>query len=231
MAACGSGYGMVGGLSGELGGTASVMDVAGWLMPSVPPAGRTDVLEKWELFSQPTTRDQPYDLWVGDEAWELDYFLHENPELKTAAYAWLTDFVGWLPMADGAEHEAHLTADYNAEMIEHIARYPRLRDRTIFVGDADDIVPDHFGPTYPPSGTGPSSTTTSPATSPASTRPSSRTAARSATNWATSPTRPSAPSPSAAQASAAQEIGRSPEYHAVDPGGAARAAAAIAELL
>ena len=94
-------------------------------------------------------RDQPYDLWVGDEAWELDYFLHENPELKTAAYAWLTDFVGWLPMADGAEHEAHLTADYNAEMIEHIARYPRLRDRAIFVGDADDIVPDHFGPDLP----------------------------------------------------------------------------------
>jgi pimeloyl-ACP methyl ester carboxylesterase/predicted glycosyltransferase len=94
-------------------------------------------------------RDQPYDLWIGDEAWELDYFLHENPELKTAAYAWLTDFVGWLPMADGAENEAHLTADYNAEMIEHIARYPRLRDQAIFVGDADDIVPDHFGPDLP----------------------------------------------------------------------------------
>ena len=30
-------------------------------------------------------RDEPYDLWIGDEAWELDYFLHENPELKTAA--------------------------------------------------------------------------------------------------------------------------------------------------
>ena len=23
---------------------------------------------------------EPYDLWIGDEAWELDYFLHENPE-------------------------------------------------------------------------------------------------------------------------------------------------------
>ena len=43
-------------------------------------------------------RDEPYDLWVGDEAWDLDYFLHENPELKRAPYAWLTDFVGWLPM-------------------------------------------------------------------------------------------------------------------------------------
>ena len=27
-------------------------------------------------------RDEQYDLWIGDEAWELDYFLHENPELK-----------------------------------------------------------------------------------------------------------------------------------------------------
>jgi hypothetical protein len=45
-------------------------------------------------------REQPYDLWIGDEAWELDYFLHENPEQKRAAYGWLTDFVGWLPMPD-----------------------------------------------------------------------------------------------------------------------------------
>ena len=28
--------------------------------------------------------DEDYDLWIGDEAWELDYFLHENPECKRA---------------------------------------------------------------------------------------------------------------------------------------------------
>jgi len=95
-------------------------------------------------------REQPYDLWVGDEAWELDYFLHENPEEKRAAYVWLTDFVGWLPMPDGGEREAFLTADYNAEMIEHIARFPRLRDRAVFVGNPTDIVPDRFGPELPP---------------------------------------------------------------------------------
>ncbi|MHB8492146.1 MAG: alpha/beta fold hydrolase, partial [Solirubrobacteraceae bacterium] len=94
-------------------------------------------------------RDEPYDLWIGDEAWELDYYLHENPEQKRAAYAWLTDFVGWLPMPQGGEHEACLTADCNAEMIEHIARFPRVRDRAIFVGDPDDIVPDRFGPGLP----------------------------------------------------------------------------------
>jgi pimeloyl-ACP methyl ester carboxylesterase/predicted glycosyltransferase len=94
-------------------------------------------------------RDEPYDVWIGDEAWELDYYLHENPEQKQAAYVWLTDFVGWLPMPDGGEREAFLTADYNAEMIEHIARYPRVRDRAVFVGNPGDIVPDAFGPQLP----------------------------------------------------------------------------------
>ena len=93
--------------------------------------------------------ETPYDLWIGDEAWELDHFLHENPEEKRAAYAWLTDFVGYLPMPDGGDHESFLTADYNAEMIEHIERFPRLRDRAIFVGNPDDIVPDVFGPALP----------------------------------------------------------------------------------
>jgi pimeloyl-ACP methyl ester carboxylesterase/predicted glycosyltransferase len=93
---------------------------------------------------------EDYDLWIGDESWELDYYLHENPELKAAAYAWLTDFVGWLPMPDGGGREAVLTADYNAEMIEQIARFPRIRDRAIFVGEPEDIVPDTFGPGLPP---------------------------------------------------------------------------------
>jgi predicted glycosyltransferase len=94
-------------------------------------------------------REEDYDLWIGDESWELDYYLHENPERKRAAYAWFTDFVGWLPMADGGPREAFLTADYNAEMIGHIARFPRVRDRAIFVGDPGDIVPDAFGPGLP----------------------------------------------------------------------------------
>jgi pimeloyl-ACP methyl ester carboxylesterase len=86
-----------------------------------------------------------YDLWVGDESWEVDYFLHENPELKRTPYAWMTDFVGFLPMPDGGAAEAALTSDYNAEMIEQIARFPRVRDRALFVGDPEDVVPDTFG--------------------------------------------------------------------------------------
>ncbi len=90
-----------------------------------------------------------YDLWVGDESWEVDYFLHENPELKRTPYVWMTDFVGFLPMPDGGDAEAALTADYNAEMIEQIARFPRVRDRALFVGDPQDVVPERFGAFLP----------------------------------------------------------------------------------
>jgi pimeloyl-ACP methyl ester carboxylesterase len=94
-------------------------------------------------------RDEHYDLVIGDEAWDLDYFLHENPELKRGPYAWLTDFVGWVPLPDGGPREAHLTADYNAEMLEQIDRYPYLRDRSIFVGNSDDVIPGTFGADLP----------------------------------------------------------------------------------
>ena len=106
------------------------------------------LLNNFMVFHDAVT-DGEYDLVIGDEAWDVDYYLHENPELKRTAFAWMTDFVGWLPMPDGGEREAFLTADYNAEMIEHIARYPRIRDRAIFVGAPEDIVPDRFGPGLP----------------------------------------------------------------------------------
>jgi pimeloyl-ACP methyl ester carboxylesterase/predicted glycosyltransferase len=90
-----------------------------------------------------------YDLIVGDEAWDVDYYWHENPELKRGQNVWLTDFVGFLPMPDGGDHEAYLTTDYNAEMIEHIDRFPWIRDRAIFVGSSRDVVPDTFGGQLP----------------------------------------------------------------------------------
>jgi pimeloyl-ACP methyl ester carboxylesterase/predicted glycosyltransferase len=93
--------------------------------------------------------ETPYDLWIGDEAWELDYHLHENPGRKRAPFAWLTDFVGWLPMPENGEREASVTADYNAEMVEHIRDHPEIRDRAVFVGNPDDIVGERLGPGLP----------------------------------------------------------------------------------
>ncbi|TME52479.1 MAG: alpha/beta fold hydrolase [Chloroflexi bacterium] len=94
-------------------------------------------------------REREYDVWIGDEAWEVDYFLHENPELKQAAYVWLTDIVAWMPMPGLGAREAALTADYNAEMIEQVERFPRVRDRAIFIGRPEDVVPGTFGPGLP----------------------------------------------------------------------------------
>jgi pimeloyl-ACP methyl ester carboxylesterase/predicted glycosyltransferase len=94
-------------------------------------------------------RDQRYDLWVGDEAWELDYYLHENPREKRVPFAWLTDFVGFLPMEDGGERESYVTSDYNADMVDHIAHHPEVRDTALFVGNPDDIVDERLGPQLP----------------------------------------------------------------------------------
>jgi pimeloyl-ACP methyl ester carboxylesterase/predicted glycosyltransferase len=101
------------------------------------------------MIFQEVVEDGAYDLVIADEAWDIDHFWHENPELKRGSHVWMTDFVGFLPMPDGGEREAYLTTDYNAEMIEHIARFPRIRDRSIFVGNPDDVIPASFGPGLP----------------------------------------------------------------------------------
>ena len=106
------------------------------------------LVSNFMVFHDLVTEEQ-YDLVVGDEAWDVDHFLHENPELKRFAYAWMTDFVGYLPFPDGGDREALVAADYNAEMIDHIARFPRLRDRAVFVGDPDDVVDERFGRDLP----------------------------------------------------------------------------------
>jgi predicted glycosyltransferase len=95
-------------------------------------------------------RETSYDLWIGDEAWEVDYYLHENPEVKTAPFVFLTDFLGWLPIdRSPGSRDVYLTTDYNAEMIEQVARYPRVRDRALYIGDYEDLIPESFGAGLP----------------------------------------------------------------------------------
>lgn len=89
-----------------------------------------------------------YDIVIGDEAWDVDYHYHENPERKRQPFVFLTDFVGCLPMVDD-ERERVLCADRNADDIEHVARYPHVRDRSIFVGNPDDVTELPFGPGMP----------------------------------------------------------------------------------
>ncbi len=106
------------------------------------------LIANFMLFHDVVTEDR-YDLWIADEGWEVDYYLHENPGLKNAHYVWLTDFVGLLPMDDADDYERFLTQDYNEQMVEHIAAYPALRDRSLFVGNAEDIVPAPLGERLP----------------------------------------------------------------------------------
>lgn len=94
-------------------------------------------------------RSEHYDIVVGDESWEVDYHYHENPELKRQPFVFLTDFIGCLPMEEGNEREAFLCADRNADDIEHVARYPWIRDRALFVGNIEDTPEVRFGPDLP----------------------------------------------------------------------------------
>jgi pimeloyl-ACP methyl ester carboxylesterase/predicted glycosyltransferase len=94
-------------------------------------------------------REEHYDIVIGDEAWEVDYHFHENPELKRQPFVFLTDFVGCLPMEEGNAREAFLCADRNADDIEHVARYPWIRDRALFVGNPEDVPALPFGPGLP----------------------------------------------------------------------------------
>lgn len=93
-------------------------------------------------------RNEHFDIVIGDEAWELDYFYHQNPELKRQPFVFLTDFVGCVPMSDD-EREQFLCAQRNAEDIEQIERYPWIRDRAVFIGNVDDLPDCDFGPGLP----------------------------------------------------------------------------------
>ena len=101
------------------------------------------------MIFQDAVDEGDYDLVIADEAWDVDHYWHEHPELKKAKLAWFTDFVGYVPMPSGGDHEAFLTTDYNAEMIGHIESHPSLRDHAIFVGNPEDIVPMSFGNDLP----------------------------------------------------------------------------------
>lgn len=101
------------------------------------------------MIFQEVVEQEAYDLVIADEAWDVDHYWHEHPELKKAQVAWFTDFVGWVPMPEAGRHEAFLTTDYNAEMIGHVEGHPYLRDRAIFVGNPGDIIPQSFGKDLP----------------------------------------------------------------------------------
>jgi pimeloyl-ACP methyl ester carboxylesterase/predicted glycosyltransferase len=108
-----------------------------------------EILIKNFLVFQEVLEQEHHDLVIADEAWDVDHYWHEHPELKKAPIAWFTDFVGWVPFAENGPREAFLTTDCNAEMIGHVERHPEVRDRAIFVGGPQDIADLGFGEGLP----------------------------------------------------------------------------------
>jgi hypothetical protein len=92
---------------------------------------------------------EPVDLVVADGAWQVDHYLHQHPELKQFAFAWLTDRVGWAPAGEETEREAALRTDANQEMVELVERHARLRDLALFIGDPGDIPDIPLGVGFP----------------------------------------------------------------------------------
>jgi predicted glycosyltransferase len=105
------------------------------------------MLHNFTVFRE-TLRDGRYSAVIGDEAWEIDHYLHEHPEEKRAPYVWLTDFVGVLPTPDTDRRTAELIADTNALMIEQVRTSP-VRDLSLFIGNPGDALDVPLGPGLP----------------------------------------------------------------------------------
>ena len=153
-------------------------------------------------------REEQYDLWIGDEAWELDYYLHENPEQKRTPVR-LADRLRRLA-ADARRRRPRGVPDRRLQRGDdrahralpararsgRLRRQPRgHRARAVRVPPARDPRVDR------------GALLASRATSRASIPPSSPTAQRSGPSSATARTSRSASSPSAARASAATSCG------------------------
>ena len=130
-------------------------------MPAVPDEAPSDRFDAWRdaderqflsfMILLDIARERPVDLVIADAAWGIDHHLHENPELKGWAYAWLgdADAVAWHPEPDADDRRRHLMADANAEMVEQAQRYPRIRDRSILFGSIDEVPDAPLGPALP----------------------------------------------------------------------------------
>lgn len=94
-------------------------------------------------------RCEPFDIVIGDAAWAVDNHCHENPDLKRQPFVFRAGFVGCLPMGQGKRREAFLCAERSADDLEHVVRYPWIRHRAIFFGNADETPDLLFGDDLP----------------------------------------------------------------------------------
>lgn len=68
------------------------------------------------MIFQDAVDEADYALVIADEAWDIDHYWHEHPELKKAKLAWLTDFViGEHPMTFGSRTELRHRLGYRTD--------------------------------------------------------------------------------------------------------------------
>jgi len=100
-----------------------------------------------EVFRK-VTASLPFDLVVGDEAYEVNVALKEDPGLKTFAYAAIYDFVGVDSMSVNPIEKLGVYV-WNRSWSKGYKRPASYVDATLFVGELEDIPDRKFGPFLP----------------------------------------------------------------------------------
>src|ERR671911_1883978 len=95
-------------------------------------------------FKEVTAR-YPYDLLIGDESYEIDAALEEQPELKKAPFAMIYDFVGLDAMS---RSPLERLMAYRFNWIwggGPRGKPPTQQDLTLFIGEQEDVPNKRFG--------------------------------------------------------------------------------------
>ena len=90
------------------------------------------------------SRDYDFDLWIGDEPYDIMIAMVNNPSLKKCPFAVIYDFLGldastWNPVDHIA---AYLT---NRLWLRFLTSQPSLADASIFIGELEDVPDRRFG--------------------------------------------------------------------------------------
>jgi len=113
-----------------------------WLVRTILSLHR-EQSRNFELFHQVAKREKS-DLVVADEAFDLMLALARHPERKLSSLAMVCDFVGLEP-SSRSPFEWLWVQMLNWWSVRVVRRIPRFCDRTLFVGEEEDVADKPFG--------------------------------------------------------------------------------------